>query len=743
MFASVAASGAAALIYEVLSLRALGTLFGNTAQASALGFAVFFAGLAAGSAFWGRRAVDTRGALITYARLEAAIAVSATLVLGLSAAYHSIYPWSYRLFGGSPALLTVVKVTLAVAVLFPPAFLMGGTVPIVAAVAVGPTTLGRRGARLYAANTAGGATGALAAGFYLPAVLGFTGAYAVAMAINLTVAAFSYLLARRAPIAEDLISRRPRASGAPGRAGRVPSVLWVLSALSGFLTLGLEVAATRLFAQVLQNSVYTFSTILVTFLVALAAGSVVASWLAQRATRPWTTLALVLIASSIAVAAIPFVFYRATGELRYLAPGHDWASYTGTVFAFALFVLAIPGAVVGIAFPFLLRLAQDHAAGGVGRLLGRVNAWNTAGAIAGSLTTGFVLLPSVGLWSTFKLIGLVYLVSGTAVLWFVAQAPIGVRLVPALLLLILSTALDPVRLPLVRLNEAAGERLLDVWESAYGVTAVVARGGERRIKVNNYYSLGGSGSVEHERNQALLPLLTHPNPASVFFLGLGSGITAGAAVQAPVRQLTVAELIPDVIAAARTHFSDVANGLFTDPRARVIADDGRHYLSTTRERFDLIVADLFIPWEAGSGGLYTLEHFGAARARLHPAGAFVQWLPLYQMSAHEFMVIARTFMAAFPQVTVWRGDFFPDRPIVALAGSATLAPLDPERLARRGQEIAGGGFSGEAVRALTLPGYAGTLSRAPHLNAPGPLNTEDIPADEDAAPITQRQQCAG
>jgi spermidine synthase len=316
-------------------------------------------------------------------------------------------------------------------------------------------------------------------------------------------------------------------------------------------------------------------------------------------------------------------------------------------------------------------------------------------------------------------------------------------LAPLAILTAVLTVADPRQLPLVRLNAAAGERLLEVRESAYGVTAVVARGAERRIKVNNYYSLGGSGSVEHERNQALLPLLAHPQPGSIFFLGLGSGITAGAALQPPVQRLVVAELIPDVIDAARAHFGDVTNRLFSDPRVRIVADDGRNFLAATSERFDLVIADLFVPWEAGTGGLYTLEHFRTARARLTERGAFVQWLPLYQMSQTEFMTVARTMLAVFPHVSLWRGDFFPERPIVALAGTTTRVPLDPERIARRGAEIAGRPVPGSAVRALVLPFYAGDLSRARRVVADGPLNTDDRPIIEYAAPITQRQQRAG
>jgi spermidine synthase len=113
------------------------------------------------------------------------------------------------------------------------------------------------------------------------------------------------------------------------------------------------------------------------------------------------------------------------------------------------------------------------------------------------------------------------------------------------------------------------------------------------------------------------------------------------------------------------------------------------------------------------------------------------------MSKAEFMTIARTMLAVFPHVTVWRGDFFPERPIVALVGMPTLRPLDPDQLVRHGRSISGNRVSPEAVRALTLPFYAGTLSAARQLIQGGPLNTDDRPRIEYLAPITQRQQRMG
>jgi spermidine synthase len=269
---------------------------------------------------------------------------------------------------------------------------------------------------------------------------------------------------------------------------------------------------------------------------------------------------------------------------------------------------------------------------------------------------------------------------------------------------------------------------------------VVQRGKSLRLKVDNYYSLGGTGAATYERTQADLPLILHGAPRSAFFLGLGTGITAGAAVGHPLDGVTVVELIREVVEASRLYFGEHTNGLFDDPRVRVIVEDGRNYLLATDERYDVIVGDLFIPWQSGAAGLYTLEHFAAVRARLHEGGLFAQWLPLYQLSRDEFMVIARTMTEVFPNVTLWRDDFLPERPIVALIGHANAQPLDVDALVEGFRRRKGDAdMERGAIVATTAIFYAGNVSAYRDHLAHYHLNTDDWPVIEYSAPITQRE----
>src|SRR6185369_11179022 len=93
----------------------------------------------------------------------------------------------------------------------------------------------------------------------------------------------------------------------------------------------------------------------------------------------------------------------------------------------------------------------------------------------------------------------------------------------------------------------------------------------------------------------------------------------------------------------------------------------------------LIIGDLFYPWDSGAGSLYTTEQFRLVQKHLNSDGIFVQWLPLHQLTEYEFGVMANTFMSVFPQVVLWRDNFYSEQPIVAFVGYNKPTVLDPHR----------------------------------------------------------------
>jgi len=446
--------------------------------------------------------------------------------------------------------------------------------------------------------------------------------------------------------------------------------------------------------------------------------------------------------------------------------------YALKLFLIGFASVGVVALVLGTVFPFLMKTEEKHALV-PGDSLGRLSAVNTVGAILGSFLCGFVFLEAFGMWRTMQLVAAAYLAAGILLptAWErtdkVAKGTAGVSL------LLLLTLLSPAGLPVTgrpaEPDEAAGipagpkEHVLKTWETSdCTVTAVKIKTGlpieDLQIKVNSNYRLGSAFAGDHQVFQARIPLLVYPQTRSVFFLGMGTGITAGAALSPDFKKLeriVVCELVPEVVEAAKEYMTDfydkdLTNGLFDDRRVEILAEDGRHYLMATDETFDMINADLFLPYRSGAGSLYSREHFESARKRLNPGGVFVQWLPLFQITEDEFGIIARTMLEAFDQVTMWRETFRPGAETVALVGHRDAAPLPPSTIdasAAKIGAVAGRdcddiedmlsyiSFNGQTVMFF----YCGNLTAAKELFAKYPVNTDDRPLVEYMTPRSLRR----
>ena len=737
-------SGFAALVYQVLWLRELGLLFGNTAYAAAATIAVFFAGIALGGWFWGRRAPRYRRPLRVFGWLELGVAVTASLHFVLVDAYHLLWPALYGLAGDSLAVQTAFKAVLAFTILFPPAFLMGGTLPVMGQHLIRvPEHLGRTGSLLYAVNTIGGASGAFAAAFILPLALGYTHAYLFAIGLDAVVGLAALGLAAKARgmvVSESPPTPAEAAQLVTPTTDRGPrfrrGLIWAMAFFSGFVALGIEILWTRMFSQVLQNSVYTYGIVLITFLAALAVGAALANRLARFRLPPVATTAALLVFAGLATATTPFSFQMLTAGLGEGSVDIGFVGYVGLVFAQGAIIMLPPGLLLGAVFPFLLRSLEGSETL-PGPAMGKLVAANTIGAILGSLVAGFAMLTLFGLWNSILILSGAYVLLGTLV---IALHPVRARVmwVPACLLLLLPLGLaDTARLVDVRLEP--GERLIELREGAHANVAVTERDGHRLIRMDNFYRLGGTGAMDSERNQARVPLLVHPDPQDVFFLGLGTGITAGGALDFPIERLKACELVPEVIEMAEAHFGDATNGLFEDERVTITAEDGRNCLARSREQYDVIISDLFTPWKSGTANLYTREHYETVKSRLNEDGLFAQWLPLYQLSQEEFEIIARTMNEVFPQLVMWRGDMYPAGPIVALVGYGEETELDPWPLLRDGRAVAGDiTLPADSVLAAALRFYVGNPGAAEGFLGEGPLNTDSRPVIQHSSARTQR-----
>jgi spermidine synthase len=511
--------------------------------------------------------------------------------------------------------------------------------------------------------------------------------------------------------------------------------LRLVAAGTGALGLGLEVLWTRLFAQVLHNSVYSFTAIAIVFLVALALGAMVAALLLQR-------VAAVVIASvALVMAAITSVgglwlFVAWTDGLMYVGMQSGLSEYIGRIVMLAAVTVGPAVMASGAVLPALWSAWGDR--GSVAHPLGDLTAANMFGGVIGALAAGFVIVPTIGVRGGLAAAAAAYIV--LADLLASPQSRFRPLAYAALLTIVVA---HPLRVPLVHLR-SADETLRTLIEGAHGVVTVVEASNDLQLRLDNSYVLGSSAAATNERRQGLLPLLLHPDPHRVAFIGLATGITASAGPALGVQETTVVELVPEVAGAARTYFATWNGQLLARADVHLVLDDGRRYLAASRDRFDVIVSDLFIPWHASAGNLYAREMYDTVVRRLAPGGVFCQWLPLYQLTREEFDTIVRTFLTVFPQTSLWRGDFYPDRPIVGLVGQRTPQPMDLMGLRERLLRLPT--WSRDALLASPrglLMLYAGNLTAVADLFATAPLNTDDRPLIEFLAPRLTRMTTTG
>jgi spermidine synthase len=494
---------------------------------------------------------------------------------------------------------------------------------------------------------------------------------------------------------------------APERLSR-RQIITVLAgfAVSGFIALAYEVIWSRVLALIIGSSVYAFSIMLTTFLIGLAAGATIASRFVDRIRR--SVFAFGLIEVGVGVTSfigaylfndLPYYFV----QLYRLFGGASFGVLLLMRFLIASMVMILPTLLLGALFPLVVRIISNgEVARASGRTVGDAYAANTVGAIVGSFASGFILIPFLGLLGSLRLCAALNFVIATALflvsyrqpplpataretakakkaprvsasprLRIAAWAGIAVSLVMMAVIGLFEPPWDSQIMSSAvyryapQLSSKSRQELFDFLKSGQGetiyykegITATVAvqrQNGGRVLKVNGKPEASTTGDMPTQILIGTLPLLARPHTDDVLLIGLGSGVTLGSVEQFPVKRVTCVELEPAVIEATH-YFEDVNNRPLEDPRLRLIANDGRNFIYTTDEKFDVIISEPSNPWLTGVANLFTLEYFKRGAARLKDDGLFSQWLQLYEMAPEDVRTLVATFRAAFPYVYIFRG----------------------------------------------------------------------------------------
>jgi len=652
-------SGCAALIYEVVWFQLLELVIGSSAVSMAVLLGTFMGGMCLGSLLLPRYMPDGAHPLKVYAWLELGIGLCGLLLLfGMP-----LVGGVYTAWAGSGIVGMFMRGLAAAVCLLPPTLLMGATLPAIArwveSSKDGVAWLGY----FYGGNTAGAVVGSLLAGFYLMSVFDISITTYVAVALNVVVASLAMLLARVDP--EPLvIVRHSRSASATSLSGEPQRTVYVAIALSGLTALACEVLWTRQLSLMFGATTYTFSLILAVLLAGLGLGSSFGASAARGLARPrialgWCQLAL--------CAAMGWTSWILTQSLPYwpinpsIAP-NAWYQFQLDLVRCLFAVL--PGAILwGASFPLALAsVASDRE--DPARMVGRVYAANTLGAIIGSLTASLLLVVWIGTQHAQQVLIVIAALSGLMLLSEARVSAIGLAIAGGLAgLLVLGV--HPVPGVFIAYGRYTATQLgqSEIIYSGEGWNASVAVS-ERSNGVRNYHNAGkvqASSEPQDMRLQRMLGHLTTLVPKSaktVVVIGCGAGVTAGAVSVDPVVQHeTIAEIEPLVPRVVSTYFADHNFDVVRNPKVEVHIDDARHFLFTTKQKFDAITSDPLDPWVKGAAMLYTREFFELAKTRLNPGGIVTLFVQLYESNTEAVKSEVATFFEAFPKGMIFANTY--------------------------------------------------------------------------------------
>lgn len=746
-------SGATALVYEVVWSKYLALLMGSTSLAHAIVLATFMAGLALGNAVFGRVA-DRKGldTLRVYALLELGVGLACLLFPPLFGRLSRLYMALAQGRDPTSPLNVLLKSGLSAASLLLPCFLMGGTLPVlVKHVTVSLRDVGRLLSWLYFVNTVGAVGGCLLAGFYVVEAWGLESGMLGTSFVNVGIGLLFYGLRRRRGAPRETVHAATRAATDPQQAAmdaglqeagfytRTQTRLALACiGVAGGLSMLYELVWIRLLILSMGGTVHSFSTAVAGFIFGIALGSLLATGLLRR---PRNALALLglselgvglwVLLSLPAQERLPFAFFR-VGSLFAHTPD-NYAFFLVSQVVFAVLVMLVPAAFIGLALPLAARVCVDGL-DRLGRRVGDVFSVNTLGNVVGAILTGFLVLPSLGLEKTLIVGGILSGLLGIALLyswqprgregllagvrhavgaegsrtggrlWTAALAVLGLVV---LIRVWTYPSWDP-RVLQFGLHRWELGHQFPSWDAFKAVRNQVrflySRDGsdacitveenadERLVRVNGKPDASSGMDVPIQLMVGHLGMLMHPQPKRAMVVGLASGATVGAMLRHPGVTVDVAEISSDMAPVPR-FFEAINDGVLNDPRMTLAILDGREFLLLSREKYDVIASEPTNVWVPGVAGLFTEDFFSVVKSRLRPGGLFVQWL---QLSSNDDEIVASVVASlgrVFPYVSLWVID---DSDLLFLAGFER-PPFDPDGFAKRFSQVS----PGRGIRSLS------------------------------------------
>ena len=512
---------------------------------------------------------------------------------------------------------------------------------------------------VYGINTAGAAIGVLIVTFSVIPAVGLQGSLLAMCSVSFAIGIG--LLFSRKKIEPNSSLTRTKESNA-----RKFSPEFVRLGMLGLLGMSYQLLCVRVLSQSLENTVFTYAAILSVYLLGTSIGGIVYHRFERLTTKPIFQSAFTILASGTLILSLQIMpeipsIYQNLWEWAAMMPMKMLMSEI----IIASSILLLPTIGSGFLFALLIRKSIQFPSP-IGIPLG----YNLLGATTAPLLF-CMLIPIVGTRTMLMGVGLGLLALVNLKSWG--------RLWPALPALLVLASLTPSKPSLLGMGKVQNEERITAEGIASVVSVVTERSGHKRLEVNNRFMMGSTQAAIAERRQSHLPLLIHPSPRRALFLGVGTGITLGAAAAYPGLETDGVELLPEILDSLG-EFSAWNRFPYNNASIRLHRMDARRFIKQTKAQYDVIVADVFHPARDGAGLLYTKEHFEQIKSKLSHSGLFCQWIPLHQFDQAGLGSLKATFQLVFPNTTVWLLNATLSVPVIALVGSTEPIEIRNDRM---------------------------------------------------------------
>jgi spermidine synthase len=653
-------SGTAALIYQSLWLRALGLIFGTSSFAVAIVLSVFMLGLGLGSFIFGKLSEKVKHPKILFVVIELLIAILAMtsfMLLQDFSRFESLYYFTYN--HTNFFILSLVRFLISFFILLPPSILIGGTIPVISKYCISSKeTLGSQFGLLYTFNTLGAFVGVLLTGFLLIWLFGTIGTLSIAISLNV-LAAFFGLLTR-----DNTIQHNKKLLNVPPITLPNNNIgsFWIIFFVTGFLMFSYEVLWARVLSAIGLSTTHSYTIVISGFLLGIVIGAYIVSNVADKIKN--ISFCFTIISAIVGILGVFILSHFSNLHTNvdllvriFIKWQLPWNYLLAQIFH-VLAVALIPAIFMGMLFPLAIKLYTSDI-NNVGQQIGTAYFANTLGAVLGSLTSGLVFIPFLGIEKSSIIISLIAFTLAlytalrryqnlnriyTSFLYAVYFALIGF----SIYFTIGSTSVYD--------TYSRGHKILYY---ATGLTATVTvlehTNNENLIKelsIDRQIVAGDSFvNVIDAKLLAHIPLLIAYSPNTALSVGYGTGGTSYSMLQHKVFATTVE--IEKKVLDARQYFLSMNHNTLNHPALRIIIDDARSYLQATEELFDVIVTDVTNLKYKSNPYLYTVEYFSIIKSRLNQNGVAAAWVPLSGLSFEELRTLIATFHHVFPHSTIW------------------------------------------------------------------------------------------